>query len=309
MSRLILIPQMPVTMRYQEWWFEEFPKQFRQYFSEVCVMAPPLEGPVTADKEGFSSYYWSLQYELSQIDEYLNLELKDNDVLLLNDLSYPGLFSNVLFHKCPKRCFAICHATSLNRFDLFQPVRFAKYPVEKGQAKLFQKIFVGSHYHAKKLGWKNTKVLHLPMYPTRMIPKVTSEKRVHLLASVSRVCPQKVSKGLESRVEKALNVPIIRERFTTWDSYFQFLQTAKYLLITAKEETYGYQVIDALMNGCIPIAPRACSYPELLPDSNLYSSFEELIGALLMERAQLVEVEENNFFKEVAGIMQGGSNE
>ena len=36
--RLILALQYPTKMRYSEWWFTEFPKQFRKYFDEVIVL-------------------------------------------------------------------------------------------------------------------------------------------------------------------------------------------------------------------------------------------------------------------------------
>jgi hypothetical protein len=42
-------------------------------------------------------------------------------------------------------------------------------------------------------------------------------------------------------------------------------------VITSREETYGYQAIDSISVGTCPIAPRALSYPEILPEENLYN--------------------------------------
>jgi hypothetical protein len=48
-------------------------------------------------------------------------------------------------------------------------------------------------------------------------------------------------------------------------------------LITANEETFGYQIVDAVMHGCIPIAKNSLSYPELLPEEYLYNSADEMV--------------------------------
>jgi hypothetical protein len=67
---------------------------------------------------------------------------------------------------------------------------------------------------------------------------------------------------------------------------------SKILLITAKEETFGYQIVDAVLNNCVPLAPRRCSYPELLPDEYLYSSLNELKTKIDMVEKGKLEVPE-----------------
>ncbi len=36
--RIIFVPQFPSDLRYQEWWFTEFPKQFRARGFEVVTL-------------------------------------------------------------------------------------------------------------------------------------------------------------------------------------------------------------------------------------------------------------------------------
>ena len=38
MKRLIFVPQFPSKLRYQEFWYTEFPKQMEKYFDEVIVL-------------------------------------------------------------------------------------------------------------------------------------------------------------------------------------------------------------------------------------------------------------------------------
>lgn len=269
MGRLILVPQYPTVMRYQEWWFHMFPAQLQSGFSEILVLGKRRNIPVVREScSSFSPMEQAILFELSQIDEYVNLELQTDDTLLLNDLSYPGLFSQVLIHKRPKKCFAICHATSKNRFDYFQKVRHVKYPIEKATAKLFDAIFVGSQYHKEKLGWTNCVVSYLPFPP---FPRSINQEKKYSVVTVSR-------KGIQKRnfhLEKEIGFPVHSETPSTWEQYFLFLSQAYVLLITSKEETFGYQVVDAILNNCIPIAPNTCCYAEFLPKEYLFDTAKE----------------------------------
>ncbi len=305
--RIIVVPQYPTKLRYQEWWFEEFSVYLRPYFSDVIMLG---EGTVQmiekADLGGFAPVHRAINFELEQIKEYMALEINPQDILLLNDLSFPGLFAHTLFHKKPNRCFAICHATSKNRYDYFAKQRGAKYPVEKAIGGLFKTIFVASEYHKNKLGWGNLEVVGLPNPPFK---PHKSKLKARLVVSASRPNLQKVNKKLEKQIESKLKVHVERPNINSWGQYYQFLATSKFLLITSKEDTYGYQIIDALLSGCIPIAPRANSYPELLPTRLLYKDVEHAIQ--LINTLHWSEVEKElyplptvgSFYKRIAEVM------
>lgn len=285
MSRLIFVPQYPTPLRYQEWWYKEFPRQLlRGNFDHVITLGNPAPTTDVVTRL-FAPTELAIAYELEQIAQYMALDLKPDDTLLLADLSFPGLFANVLFHKRPKRCYAICHATSLNSYDYFADNRKQKWPIEKAQAQLFNVVFVASQYHFRKLwlaGIRNIGVLRFPLPPfsSQFTWSLFSE-RPNEIVSVAREGIQKRTASIEKMVEQIVHVKIKRpQSIKSWDGYYQFLADSKVLLITSKEETYGYQVIDAIANGCTPVAPRAFSYPELLPDEYLYSSPGECLRVI-----------------------------
>jgi len=290
MSRLFFVPQLPVSMRYSSWWFTEIKKSMKKYFDEVIVLGDSVVGQMErlSDEGLFAPIKLAINFECSQIADFQNYEIQDDDVLFLADLSFPGIFTNVLFHKRVKNAYAFCHATSLNAYDYFQPVRRTKWPVERDHGRLFKKVFVGSNYHWHKLvnrGWKenNIELLRLPLPPHKMFPGL---KKKHEVVSVSRPSIQKVNKKLERAVEKELGIKIIHahevlEGNKSWNRYFRFLGESSVSLTTSHEETFGYQVTDAVMNNCIPIAPNRCSYPELLEDEYLYRSHDECIDKVI----------------------------
>ena len=286
-SRLIFIPQLPVSMRYTEWWIKEFPKKLFKYFSEIIIIGEKYllekkeSSSLLDNDEVFFNLNDSLFFENKQIEEYIDLELKDDDILLLADISFPGLFSSILYHKRPKKCFTICHGTSKNNFDIFQKDRSSKWQVESGYAELFDGIFVGSEYHKHKLKWQNVKVIGMPNPPMNYDYPI-KDKTIDIL-SVSRKTYQKVDDKLESIVEEEFG-EIRRDVYSTWNEYFNALSFSKVLLVTAREETYGYQIIDCFKygNGCVPLAPKCLSYVELLENKYLYSRNkpEELIAKI-----------------------------
>ncbi len=294
MARLIFVPQMPVKMRYPEWWYHEIPNRLKNLggFDDVITLGK-LSIKIRLNQAGrnliqkespeqFSPALYSACYESSLIDEWLDFELKEDDVLFLADLSFPGLFPQILYHKRPKKCFAFCHATALNNYDYYDKDKNSKFAVETGISQLFDGIFVGSNYHKEKLecwGWENVYVTRVPI-PSLNIFKSSEKKRDFIC--VSRPTEQKVTPELEKLVEDTFHTKIERPDCRFWDEYYKYISESKFMLITAKEETFGYQVVDALLNNCIPLAPNKFSYPELLDEEFLYDDGEELISRINM---------------------------
>lgn len=315
MSRLIFVPQFPTKMRYQELWYHDFPDQFQKYFDEVIVIGKKsyIENreflKIGREASMFSPIKDAINFELFQMKEYEELELKNDDILFWADLSFPGFFANILYHKKPRKCFAFCHATSLNYLDYFEKVRFSKFPLETAQSKLFEKIFVGSHYHKNKLKWENIEVTALPI--PSIFKKIHSSEKIYDIISVCRPNPQKVDLNLEKGVERVFS-KIHRKTFDNWEDYMSFLYLSKVLLITTKEDTFNYTILDAVQNGCIPIAPNKLCFPEILPREYLYDDLDELLDTITIALGGHLEVPEllcqdkvDNFYKNICEIMKG----
>lgn len=314
--RLIIVPQFPVAMRYQEWWHWYLRNEYSRYFQEVIQLGPPTT-PLRPEQSEFSVASRAIQHECLQVTEYMYLPLRDDDVLLLCDLSFPGIFAHALIHKPPPKCFTICHATAANRHDLFQPIRHIKYPIEEASARLFDGIFVGSKYHKKKLNWEEwsrvpVHVVGMPRPPIQSLLTHTRRPwpKTREFVSVARPSPQKVDGHLENEFQIRTGEAIERMPHETWDSYFSFLGSSRFLIVTSREETYGYQIADALLVGTMPIAPNRFSYPELLPGQCLYepdNGVDSMIETVERLRASNLSVSPpvlgQNFFRDTARIM------
>jgi len=274
--RIIFVPQYPTPLRYQEWWFTKLPEEFRKAGYEVIVLGEGY-AEMMQHRRGaldmFSPINMAIELETEQIREYMMLDLKKDDVLFWSDLSFPGMFGTVLFHKRPSKMFAFCHATSINKGDYYEKYKDEKFIIETAFAMSFDKVFVGSKYHQDKLSWRNTVVTYLPLPPFE--PQKDLIKKYDIM-SASRPNPQKVDLKLEEEVESEFS-KIHRPTSNTWEEYFDNLAKSKILLITSHEDTFGFQIIDAILNGCIPIARNSLAYPEILPWNYLYGNKNDLL--------------------------------
>lgn len=278
-------------MRYQDWWAKEFPKRFKPYFDEVVTITGNSIDFEKAKAEMFSPIQQAIVWETEQINKYMSMKIyAHDDILFIADLSFPGIFANVLTFKKPEKVFMFCHATSLNKFDYFENVWRDKYPLERAHAQMCNKVFVGSQYHQRKLGWRNTVVTYLPYPP---FPGHKKTEKIVDVISVSRPSKQKLNLELEKEIEKTFSISIDRASYyklKTWREYYNFVASGKVMLITAQEETFGYQIVDAVLNGCIPIAPNHLSYPELLHENYLYRDKDDLFKKLYWALSGLMDV-------------------
>jgi len=315
MSRIIFVPQHPTPMRYSEWWTWKFPEEFKKADFEVITIGKEYSDMMQCRRgmlSAFSPTHAAIEFECAQIDEYMNLDLRSDDTLFLADLSFPGFFSNVLYHKRPKYAYAFCHATSMNDYDYFQRVRHSKIQVEKAHGLMFNKVFVGSYYHQGKLDFIDipTEVVGVPAPPKNIIKPVKTEKN-NFLISVARPSIQKTDADIELHVEQQYLEMIYRPDCRTWEDYCKALSESQVLLVTAREETFGYQVVDAIINNCIPVVPDAFSYPELVPKEYRYNNITELFDILddikagkLTVPKLLCEARINNFYDNIIKIMR-----
>ena len=316
---MIYVPQYPAPMRYSEFHFIEFEKEFQKHFSDIIVLGKKYIEKMNepfAIKYGhhFSPMNHAITFEQIQIEEYLNLKLREDDILYLNDISFPGLFANVLYHKKPKYCYAYCHGTSQNNYDYFSNNRKSKWNVETGHSQLFEIVFVATSYHSRKLGWDNTCIVALPKAPDKYIANQFPLKKETLILSTNRPTIQKYTKKIEDRIEKKYG-KIKRIQCSTWEDYSLELSSALMMLSTTKEETFGYTILDAITCGCVPLVPNNLCFPELLPPDYLYNSYDDLTSKIDMVLNRKLQCPSkllnhsmiDNFYNNICGSMKNTS--
>lgn len=281
MSRFLIFNQYPARMRYQEWWESELVSGFKPYFDDVIK----IDGHLLDEQystENFSPMHASLYWESTQIQNAIDI-IQDGDILFCCDISYPGLVPQLVFHYKYNPIFGYCHATSLNNMDIFEDARQTKYPVERAIMESMSGVFFGTHYSMNKHynNGKNGHVVGLPApswYPNPWF-KINHSDKTFDVGIISRRCAQKVDETLLSHIlDAGFSVGFHDHTVSTsWETYLRWISNCRCIVSLAKEETYGYQVMDCESVGVPFIAPNDYGYREVIRPEFLYSNKDKLI--------------------------------
>ena len=302
-STLVIIPQYPVLMRYQEWWLHEL----CNHLSPLHVINPNVSSPQThREIKQFSIVTPAVEYELRQIQHLHNLleTLPENTVLFFADISFPGLFVGYvpLIKKLRPdvKLVGFCHATSANYKDFWEPVRNVKHVLEQFVFDFFDVVFVSTEYHANKLckhfSIDKTKIIityGLPVHPLLFEFKTDNKtKKCKTVVITSRIDPQKIDMVEYDEITRicqkhGVEVVITQKVCSSWESYYNTIAKSSLLIMTGLEDTFGYPCLEATLLKTPILAPRRCCYPEILTDDCIFSTaseFEEKLEAVLEGR-------------------------
>jgi len=288
MNKLVIIPMLPIRMRYSAWWNTVFPSRLRELLcGTMDVTTPTLLGSTYESFDNTPSFCQKqVDWEIDWLCYLHNLHLKPSDVVLVLDCTTPGLIGSYITTHKPCHFMGICHGTSFNRLDIFSVTRNT---FDAAILREYDKVLVASEYHKLKLA---TSLRRQQVFSAhrivnmRALPGMVNECNIKLpvlpsftdrqnICVVDRPSAQKRNLGLLLRVAKKLkplNISIldIHGGCGAWDEYLAAVANFKFMLVTAQEETYGYQVHDAMSVGTIPIVPSDLAYPEYVPSEYCY---------------------------------------
>ena len=288
MKQLVIIPMLPVRMRYSLWWNEVFPARMRELMRGVMHVATPYALGSAYDSFNDTPSFCQKQvdWELDWLCYLHNMQLRPSDVVLVLDCTTPGLIGSYITTHKPCQFMGFCHGTSFNRLDIFSRTRNT---FDIAALRAYDRVLVASEYHRQKLltqlhqhkEFSDHRLINMKALPSMVregkaelpvLPPFCERKDICV---VDRQSPQKRNMGLLLRVNKKvrqLDMTVQDMHGTTgsWQEYLAMLARYKFMLVTAQEETYGYQVHDAMSVGTIPIVPNDLAYPESVPNQYCY---------------------------------------
>lgn len=306
---LYLLPQLPVKNRYTEDWIGVWARELTNLNVRFKVLGS--RKPVTITKY-FTDPNKALEYECRQIRALSKVGPKK---ILCLDIDFPGLIApalQVLRLTNPNlRCYGYLHAGSWCNGDIFSKTPGKKL-MERSMFDVFDRIFVASFYHKKKIEdyfgeeFGNVEVVGFPFYKKDVLlyvkPLPFEEKRGILV---------------NGRMEQSNVVLIdrIREKFGTEEiivvnaksrgEYYNQLNHAKIVLSLKTEETFGIGVLEGFILGGVLLCPNDFAYPEVIGDARLlYDNEEDLMDKL----AYLLTLKENPFQIEIERYKQAIPN-
>jgi glycosyltransferase involved in cell wall biosynthesis len=315
------VPIESLKERYSADWNKWFP----DYFLSKNISFIPIDGKPLTDGIQVGQFLDCIgtnYYKATQLQEicahFFNRHVKDGDVFLFHDAWFPGIEMLAYLRDSlgiKFKIVGIFHAGTWDPFDFLtqKGMQFWARPLEDSWMYLLDKIVVATSFHKELLVAKRfvqpdkIHVTGLPIY-MHTKPCFVSEcpERSNTIVFPHRLAPEKDPdmfnklRHVCSKIDVFKDYDFIKTKdvTATKSEYYSLLEDSKVSVSCAKQETFGYAMIESVMSGCLPLVPDRLSYAELYPKCFRYCSFEDLVSRLTLM------VTQPSFFKEAFDELQ-----
>lgn len=294
MKKVWLLPLEKYEERYTEQWYRWFPyglKKNKIPFS--IVKGKSLTSKIKTGK--VLDVYGTNFYKVTQLENLIILleagKIKDNDIIFATDLWYPGIeilqyIKDMTRNKV--RIVGILHAGTWDKKDFTYQVGMARWGrhLERSWLEIFDKVFLGSEFH-KKMILNTFKGLDKNKFVVRGIPfnykeAVRVRKKENIIVFPHRLDVEKrpdkfdkLKKDLKGSKWKLIKT---KEVCKTKNDYYKLLGKSKIAVSFAEQETFGFAMLEAMANGCMPLVPNRLSYKTMdIYDGLRYYSYKNLL--------------------------------
>ena len=302
--RIIWVPLEPFEQRYTLDWWGWFPSEFNRLGQEYLTIAPTvlLTDPKEPIKTGdILDVFRTSEWKLAQLQEIVAMweggDFRSDDVFLFADLWFPGIetLAYMAAFKPGPKIAGIMHAGSYDPQDFTVRRGMASWAHDLEQAwlRIVDKVFVGTVFHQNLLlmghghilpGAEKVEVTGLPFYQedwdeSEWVPLLERGKSI---VFPHRLDPEKAPEVFESLLQMldgrgAGNILSTRtaQHFTTKANYMEELGSHRVAFSSARQETFGYAMLEAVMRGCVPIVPNRLAYSEMYHPKYRYDTMEQ----------------------------------
>lgn len=153
-NHVIYVPIEPLTERYTEQWYRQFPIKFKEAgYKVVTIDGEPLlnneiQTGTFLDINSTTYYKWSQLQQLSRM--FFHKQIPDNSIIFFGDIEFWGLEAVRLLadmNKVPIKIVGFLHAASYTIGDAFEIASYYQQYTEIGWIAACDQVYVGSHYH------------------------------------------------------------------------------------------------------------------------------------------------------------------
>ena len=292
---LIDVPIEHYAMRYfqwREWWPAEW--RSRGWCCERVEGDCPMDGGI--EDGWFLDTFKTSIYKASQMAKIVRIihsNPRAKYTVFFHDLWFPGIETLGYIRDLSGVDIKVAGYFHAGAYDITDLLGMTPRIQDWGRRleriwcnHLIDQIYVGSAYHAKKL-WdlgvdeEKVKVAGLPMATGRPPDRPSWESRTFDVVFPHRLTDDK---GMEdfNYIRHALSVQghdvtVTHDEGFSKADYIHRLADTKVIFSTANHENFGIGTMEAVMQGCHPVLPNRCVYPELYPADWLYDTPDEAV--------------------------------
>jgi glycosyltransferase involved in cell wall biosynthesis len=275
---IINIPIEPYEERYTKQWDRWFKEYFKVHSRKTLTVygssltTEIVDGSVL---DVYGTHYYKFD-QLKKIVSLLKMKvIKSGDRLFFHDLWFPGIEGIAYIRDMMKldlRITGVLHAGTYDRNDFTFKAGMSKWgrSIEQGWLNIFDEVYLGSEYHRQliKSTFKSKQkalllVTGLPFKAEEVDRSTTKE---NIVVFPHRLDEEKQPEKFEQLKQELSSLypewKFIRTKDVckTKEEYYQLLGKSKIAVSYAKQETFGYAMLEAIANRCHVIVPNRLSY-------------------------------------------------
>ena len=299
----IFVPIECLEERYSQQWFEWFLKSMTKRGVDPIIVGDSKPRKISVGQ--FLDSIETCQYKAAQMSQIIDMVAKGFEgKILFMDGWFPGIeHLAYLRNNAGKKLelIGILHAGTWDEHDFLSKngCRSWARHTERGWMEIFDKIIVATGFHKTLIGqgcqlrpevMQKIVVADFPVYRNGYL--ASNQKRSDLVVFPHRLAAEKDPCMFESVCDcfvERFGHEFPEARFVrtkdvckTKDEYYHFMSKAKVAFSSAKQETFGIAMLEAVAMGCWPVAPDRLSYRETLREWNRYETVDDAAELIAM---------------------------
>jgi hypothetical protein len=329
MPKIINVPIEPLEERYSEQWNRWIPEDLKSLGIDFVHLnwVTPLSNTI---RDGsFLDVIGTNFYKASQLQQLMVMfeqkEINGGDVILLNDIWFPGIEMLAYVRDALGIDFkiaGIAHAGTWDPQDFLAQMDMETWAkdLENSWFESVDYVLVNSLFHkellleTRKVKREKIFVTGYPFKPEEFV--IPNHPKENIVVFPHRLNQEKQPE-LFDRIARDL-----KEEFPDWQfiktkdvwtdkkAYYELLNRSKIAFSCALQETFGIAMVEATMCGCIPIVPDRLSYKYLYDGTFRYTDFSQprdfgkskirwaIILANILTNNPILEFQKNYFIAE-----------
>ena len=275
------------------------------------VIYPEFEYPQVIEKWQFLDINKTSIFKAKQLEMIAKLfyewKVKDWDKFLIADIFFPWIESIKYMAELQDirvKIYWYNHAWRADINDFVQKLWIWADYSEKAYHLACDFIFVWSEYHRKlisKYFWIDKSKIFVcwPAWDIDYVSKIldnndiqkedfiimpqrlSKEKWIEKFFEFAKKCDKKIvitSSWNKTDIELPANVEYVY--WLTKREYYEYMKKARRYISFAYQETFWYTLQEAIYYKCNILVPDRVCYPEMVPEENIYKSYDSILWML-----------------------------
>lgn len=291
--RIVYLPLEPLDRRYTKQWWGWFKEVFEAEGVDYLYVYPKeVEVREPSPREFLDIRDTSIWKFMQLIELFRREHLEEDDVVFLADGEFWGSEALAYYRQFSGRRFKIAsvwHAGTYDTADLTfikGCEGFGKY-FELGWFEMTDKIFVASAWHKQLLQTKRMvpkakiAVTGLPADVEGLNAKYGQNPSIpNRIVFAGRLAWEKGYDVVKKLRREGFDIYATLEHDLSKEQYYDMLSRASVLFSPARQETFGYAVVEALSMNVPVVVPDGLSYTDYVPYWMRYDGWEMMLYLL-----------------------------